>query len=112
MLDYRCYRSSSDFPVNRLNNQQKRYLKSIAHAKKPVVIVGANGLTGSVLDEIDLALDHHELIKVRINAGDRTERQAMVERINQHTGAQLVQRIGHIATLFRPNPEAPRLQLP
>ncbi len=84
----------------------------MAHAKKPVVIVGANGLTQNVIDEIDLALNRHELIKIRINAEDRAERQAIIEHIGQTTKAESIQRIGHIATLFRRNPEAPRLQLP
>ena len=94
-----------------LSNPQKRQLKALAHAKKPVVIIGTRGLAASVLAEIELALDHHELIKVRINAADQSARQLMISQICQQLQAELVQRVGHVATLFRRNPDAPRINL-
>ena len=84
-----------------LSSQQKRHLKAQAHSKKPVAIVGAKGLTQSVLDEIDAAIAHHELIKIRINADDRESRNQMIEAICAALGAELVQRIGHVAVFFR-----------
>lgn len=95
-----------------LNNAQKRHLKALAHARKPIVIVGDKGLTPAVLDEIALALDHHELVKVRLNAEDREVRANMIDTIRTTLAAELVQRVGHIATLFRRNPERPRVELP
>ena len=95
-----------------LNNLQKRHLKALAHARKAVLIVGANGLTPAVLGAIDEALKHHELIKVRVNAGDREARAALIEQLCSALASELVQRVGHVATLFRRNPEAPRIQLP
>lgn len=102
----------TDLSVNRLNNQQQHYLKSLAHSRKPVVIVGRNGLTTAVLKEIDAALSHHELIKVKINAEDRPAREKMIEQISQTLDAELVQQLGSIATLFRRNAESPGIQLP
>ncbi|HOW62795.1 MAG TPA: ribosome assembly RNA-binding protein YhbY [Candidatus Contendobacter sp.] len=95
-----------------LTNPQKRHLKALAHHRKPVVIIGDSGITPAVLHEILLALDHHELIKIRVNAEDREAREAMIEEICATAEAALIQRIGHIATLFRRNPEAPRIELP
>ena len=95
-----------------LTHPQKRHLKALAHPRKPVVIVGNGGVTSAVLHEILLALDHHELIKIRVNAEDREAREAMIEKICATTEAALVQRVGHVATLFRRNPEAPRIELP
>ena len=94
-----------------LNNSQKRQLKTLAHSKKPVVIIGNKGLMASVLAEIEHALDHHELIKVRINAADQAERKIMIEQICDQLDAELVQRIGHVATFFRRHPETPRINL-
>jgi RNA-binding protein len=88
-----------------LQNHQRRALKQRAHHLKPVVLLGAAGLTEAVLAEIELALDHHELIKVRVNGGDRDMRDAQVMTIVEETGAALVQRIGNIAVLYRTNPE-------
>jgi len=102
----------SSYPVPILTNPQKRHLKALAHHRKPVVIVGDNGITPAVTHEILLALDHHELIKIRVNAEDRQAREAMIAEICAATDAALVQRIGHIATLFRRNHERPRIELP
>ncbi|MBK7543955.1 MAG: YhbY family RNA-binding protein [Candidatus Competibacteraceae bacterium] len=95
-----------------LTNPQKRHLKALAHSRKPVVIIGEAGLSPSVMREILLALDHHELIKIRVNAGDREAREALIAEICATAEATLVQRIGHIATLFRRNLETPRVGLP
>ncbi len=95
-----------------LTNPQKRHLKALAHARKPIVIIGDNGVTPAVLHEILQALDYHELVKIRVNAADRADREAMIEEVRATSGAILVQRVGHIATLFRRNPEAPRIEWP
>lgn len=95
-----------------LSNVQQRHLRSLAHHLKPVVLIGQHGLKDSVFDEIDIALGAHELIKVRIAAGDRDERAVMIEQITERSGADLVQTIGHIAVLFRRNPDKPKIVLP
>lgn len=94
-----------------LTDAQRKYLRSLGHDLKPVVLTGAAGLTPSVLAEIGGALDHHELVKVRLRGADRKEREAMIGRICTGTGAELVQRIGHVALLWRPNPERRRVSL-
>lgn len=95
-----------------LTNPQKRHLKTLAHTRKPIVIIGDNGVTPAVLHEILQALDYHELVKIRVNAADRLARDAMIKEVCATSGALLVQRVGHIATLFRRNPEAPRIEWP
>lgn len=95
-----------------LTKLQKRHIKALAHALDPVVIIGANGLTQAVLDELERAIAHHELIKVRINAADRLERDGMIAQIGRTLTAEPVQRIGHVAVFYRRHPERPRIQLP
>jgi RNA-binding protein len=95
-----------------LNKQQKKHLKTLAHTLKPVVIIGTKGLSESVLSEIDQALTHHELLKIRVNAADREDRQAMIERIGQALQTELISRIGHIATFYRRNPEQSKISFP
>lgn len=92
-----------------LTAQQKRRFRQLGHHLKPVVIVGQAGLTEAVQHEIDLALNHHELLKVRINAGDRGERQSMIARLCQQLNADLVNTIGHIALIYRRNPDKLRV---
>lgn len=95
-----------------LNEKQKRHLRALGHKLKPVVLTGSAGLTEAVYREIDAALTYHELIKVRVNAEDRVDRDAMITEICGHSAAELIQRIGHIALLYRRNEERPRVQLP
>lgn len=95
-----------------LTSNQKRYLRGLAHPLRPVILVGAKGVTEALLAELDLALDHHELVKVRIAAEDRDARDAGIAILIERSGAQLVQRVGNIACLFRRNPDAPQVPLP
>lgn len=94
-----------------LTQKQKRQLKALAHHLKPVVMVGQHGLSDGVFNELESALDAHELIKVRLSGADRAERQAMQQVICAKTGAHLIQQIGHIAVYFRRNPKKPRITL-
>lgn len=94
-----------------LNPKQKHYLKALAHKLKPVVILGGGGLTDGVINEIDQSIEHHELIKVRVNASDRQSRSQLIQQINSAVGCQLVFSIGHIAIFYRPA-KKPLITLP
>ncbi|PJG83992.1 ribosome assembly RNA-binding protein YhbY [Caviibacterium pharyngocola] len=94
-----------------LSTKQKQFLKGLAHHLNPVVMLGANGLTEGVLAEIDNALNHHELIKVKIAGAERETKQLIIDAIVRETQASAVQTIGHILVLFRPSDEA-KIQLP
>ncbi len=88
-----------------MKSDQKKQLRAQAHALKPVIITGQGGISPAVLNEINLALEHHELIKVRVNAEDREQRREMSQLICAETGAELIQSIGHIITLYRKSPD-------
>ncbi|TAL42633.1 MAG: ribosome assembly RNA-binding protein YhbY [Methylovulum sp.] len=87
-----------------MNAVDRKKLKAEAHALKPVVMIGQSGLTDAVLAEIELALDTHELIKVKIRA-EREDRREISEKICLSTGAELIQAIGQIAVIYRLNPD-------
>ncbi len=95
-----------------LNANQKRYLRSLAHGLKPVVMVGAKGITDSLVTELDLALAHHELIKVKVAADDRESRDQSIAALFERVDASVVQRIGNIAVAWRRNPSKPQIELP
>ena len=96
-----------------LNEPQKKYLRGLGHGLKPVVMVGDAGLTEAVLSEFESCLEHHELIKVRVKVGDRSERDRIITTLCDAGRAELVQRIGNMALLFRENSEKKkRIQLP
>lgn len=95
-----------------LTPNQVRHLRALAHHLKPVVLMGQHGLTESVMAEIELALDHHELIKVRVPGMEREDKQDVIEVICERTGAELVQAIGHVAVLFRKRTKDSQISLP
>ena len=95
-----------------LTDKQLRFLRGRAHALKPVIQLGSNGLTAGVLGETRRALAGHELIKLRIRAADRATRDAMLAELVSATGSTLVTRIGHVAVLFQANPKLSRIALP
>jgi len=88
-----------------LTTKQKQFLKGLAHHLSPVVMLGGNGLTEGVLAEIENALDHHELIKVKIAGAERETKQLIIDAIVRETKAVNVQTIGHILVLYRQSEE-------
>lgn len=95
-----------------LSNSQRRYLRGIAHAMRPVILIGDKGLTPAVQKELDGALLAHELVKIRVNAPDRETRDGWIQTMATDAEAQIVQQIGHVLTLYRPHPDQPQLALP
>lgn len=94
-----------------LSTKQKQYLKGLAHNLKPVVLLGANGLTEAVLAEIDQALDHHELIKIRVASEDRDTKNLIIDAIVRESNAEKVQSIGKVLVLYRQTEEK-KIELP
>ncbi|NOR52161.1 MAG: ribosome assembly RNA-binding protein YhbY [Gammaproteobacteria bacterium] len=94
-----------------LTKTQVRHLRGLGHTLKPVVIIGGGGLSDGVIGELNQSLEHHELLKVRVNAEDREERDTLIEQMCKAVSCNLVQRIGHIALLYRPANE-PVIKLP
>jgi RNA-binding protein len=95
-----------------LSPTQRRYLRSLAHDLGPVIQLGAKGATEAVVKELGLALDHHELVKVKLSGGDRDERQQQIDTLIHGTAAEVIQQIGHVAVLFLRNTKDPKLALP
>ena len=84
-----------------LPENQKRNLRQRGHALKPIVMIGNAGLSEAVVREIDLSLEHHELMKVRLGGADREAKRRLIASICESCHAELVQSIGHIALIYR-----------
>ncbi len=95
-----------------ITDAQRKHLRRLAHALKPTVMIGGSGLAEGVIKEIGQALDHHEIIKVRVRVGDRKARDEIIRQIAEQAGADLVQRIGNVAVFFRQNEKDPKVALP
>jgi len=84
-----------------LTEQQKKRLRGLGHKLKPVVTIGAGGISDTLLEELTRSLGHHELMKLKVNLGDRNKRDDAIQAVCEHSGAQLIQRVGNIGLLFK-----------
>ena len=95
-----------------LDAETRRALRGRGHALHPIVTIGERGLAESVLAELEVALEAHELVKVRLPAIDRTERTAIAEQMEAETGAVRVQIIGRVVLLYRERTKQPEESKP
>jgi RNA-binding protein len=84
-----------------LTEDEKREFRTRGHALKPVVTIGSAGLSDAVTRELDLSLEHHELMKIRISGAGRDERSKLISTVCTACGAEVVQAIGNIALIYR-----------
>jgi RNA-binding protein len=96
----------------KLTESQKKILRGLGHNLKPVITVGDAGLSDSLMKEFDSTIAHHELVKVKVRATDREQRDAIISELCARGSADLVTRIGNVALLFRPNEQKPRIVIP
>jgi len=95
-----------------LNNAQIKRLRAESHRLKlkPVIIIGQHGLSGNVQNEIALAIEQHELIKIRIPALGKIEKRELVETICVSNQATLITAIGHVIIIYRGNENSRRFE--
>lgn len=84
-----------------LSSSEKKSLKAKAHSLEPVILIGQKGITPSLLQEIDLTLEHHELIKIRIQQGDKALREEFALKICGAINAEAIAHIGRVLVLYR-----------
>lgn len=94
-----------------LTGKQKNYLRGIAHNLNPIVMIGAKGLTDAVMNEVELALSQHELVKIKLPTNSKAEKVALLAQITGNSSSEPVQIIGRVGVIYRPNKE-PKIILP
>tara|TARA_A100000171_G_scaffold52891_2_gene74035 strand:- start:536 stop:928 length:393 start_codon:yes stop_codon:yes gene_type:complete len=96
-----------------MDNQQLKKLRTIAHQLRPILTIAGDGVTENIIKELNQALERHELIKIKIQLGDRELRQQVADELCLQSSAECVQRIGNVAVLYRaakePNPKLSNL---
>jgi len=95
-----------------LSKTQIKHLRKLTHDLNPVIMLGQNGFTEAVLNELNIALDRHELVKIKLSGGDREAREQLIIDICQQTRSEQVQSIGKTVTIFRRNREKPVIEFP
>lgn len=95
-----------------LTGKQKRYLRSLAHHVSPLVQVGKSGITGNLVEQVDLQLEAHELIKIAVLETSPISRDDVAVALCEETGADWVQSIGRLLVLYRKSVNHPRIEVP
>ena len=93
-----------------LSGLQRRFLRARANPLRALVQAGDAGVSPGVLQAIDAALEDHELVKVRLRQPE--DKKAQAEAIAKATSSALCGLVGHTVILYRPHPDAPRIELP
>ncbi len=102
-------------PKRTVTPAQAKTLRGLAHKSKPVVLVGSKGLTQTLIQAVDAALDRHELIKVRFNdVKEKSLKRELTSTLADATASCLVGLIGHVAIFYRrqKDPKKRRITLP
>ncbi len=95
-----------------LSKKQIKFLKSKCHALKAVIMMGQKGLTEEVLNELNIALTHHELVKIKLGVDDRDARKQLIVDICEKSQSEEVQSIGKTLSVYRVNPDQAVIELP
>lgn len=95
-----------------LTKKQIKFLRAKCHDLKPVILMGQKGLTEEVLNELDNALNYHELVKIKLSVDDRLARAQMIADICEKSQSEEVQSIGKVLSVYRVNPDKAVISLP
>lgn len=95
-----------------LNGKQKRHLRGLAHHLNPVVTIGKSGVTSGLIEQLNLSLEDHELIKVKLLESCPQDKTECAQQVQSQTQASLVQSIGRVLVLYRARKEKPVIELP
>lgn len=95
-----------------LSEKQKKHLRRLAHPLTPIVMLGNAGLTDGVVNELDRALNDHELVKVSARVGERDARNEALATLAARTASELVQRVGHVGVFYRRRSALPKILIP
>lgn len=84
-----------------ITNTDKKKFRAIGHKLKPIVMIAQKGLSENIGAELNRALEAHELIKIKIAAGERDEKQTLTTEICKEFKAECIQSVGNIVLLYR-----------
>lgn len=89
-----------------VSTERKKQLRTIGHKLNPIVTIAGNGLSDGVVNELNRALNDHELIKVKLAFTEREERKEAIEALSQFANVEIIQEIGKVVLLYRANKNA------
>lgn len=98
--------------MKELKGSQKKYLRGLAHNLNPAAFIGQKGITETVLEEIDKALNASELVKVKFNDHKEKDlKNSLTDEIAKATKAHIAGMVGHVVILYRQHSDVEKRQI-
>ncbi len=94
--------------IQELTSRQKKYLKGLGHKLSPLILIGKEGISESLIEATQTELLHHELIKVKVGNNSDVSKQDAAQHLPELTKSALVQLIGKTLLLYKKNPKRPK----
>ena len=94
-----------------ITGKQRSYLKSLANNLTPLIQVGKNGVSDGLIEQIDVLLENHELVKITVLQNSPVTAKEIVDEIIDGTGAEFVQQIGSKLTIYRESKENKTIEI-
>jgi RNA-binding protein len=95
-----------------LNGKQRRFLRGLGHHLGPVVLVGKEGLSEGLIASLDVALEQHELIKIKLGESAGSDRRAIGAALAEAANGELIQVLGRTVLVYRRRAKDPQIALP
>lgn len=95
-----------------LTGKQKSFLRSMGMKIDPVVNIGKEGVTPTVVQAVREAIKKRELIKVRVLQNCEEEPKDAITVLAERSDVNLVQVIGRNGLFYKRNQEKPKIDLP
>lgn len=95
-----------------LTGKQRRHLRALGHALRPIVQVGKDGIDAGVIAAVEQALGDHELVKLKVGESAGLDRHDAAESLAQKTHSEVAQVLGNTVLLYRAHPDDPEIVLP
>ena len=95
-----------------MKGRERADLRSEAHHLDPLVHVGKEGLSASLITSLDDILRTRELVKVRLGRNVDVKPKDAAASLALATNSEVIQVIGHTATFYRENPDLKKGDLP
>ncbi|HEY0992684.1 MAG TPA: ribosome assembly RNA-binding protein YhbY [Kofleriaceae bacterium] len=95
-----------------LTGKQRRHLRALGHALRPIVQVGKDGIDAGVIAAVEQALGDHELVKLKVGEAAGLDRHDAAESLAQKTHSEVAQVLGNTVLLYRAHPDDPEIVLP
>ena len=84
-----------------LSSKKRAKIRSIVHEIKPNVMIGKDGITENIIEEIDNILLNKEIAKIKLLNNFDEDIKDVVESLSNKTDSYVISVMGNVIILYR-----------